>query len=174
VVLDGLQASQVRLVAATPALLRAELRSTDELGYALAAPLPRDWPPETWDRTAVRWLGDHLAAHPDEVGWWAAYLVPPTASGGVHVRASSPTVSESTTAPAEPGTEPTVEADLPTIVELCKKRGIIFPSSEIYGGFRSTWDYGPLGVELKENVKRSGGVRWSSCARTSSGSTPRS
>jgi len=47
-----------------------------------------------------------------------------------------------------------VEADLPTIVELCKKRGIIFPSSEIYGGFRSTWDYGPLGVELKENVKR--------------------
>jgi glycyl-tRNA synthetase len=50
--------------------------------------------------------------------------------------------------------EPTVEATLPTIVELCKKRGIIFPSSEIYGGFRSTWDYGPLGVELKENVKR--------------------
>jgi glycyl-tRNA synthetase len=50
--------------------------------------------------------------------------------------------------------EPTVEPTLPTIVELCKKRGIIFPSSEIYGGFRSTWDYGPLGVELKENVKR--------------------
>ena len=49
---------------------------------------------------------------------------------------------------------PSVEADLPTIVDLCKKRGIIFPSSEIYGGFRSTWDYGPLGVELKENVKR--------------------
>jgi len=49
---------------------------------------------------------------------------------------------------------PTVEPTLPTIVELCKKRGIIFPSSEIYGGFRSTWDYGPLGVELKENVKR--------------------
>jgi glycyl-tRNA synthetase len=50
--------------------------------------------------------------------------------------------------------EPTVEVTLPTIVELCKQRGIIFPSSEIYGGFRSTWDYGPLGVELKENVKR--------------------
>jgi glycyl-tRNA synthetase len=49
---------------------------------------------------------------------------------------------------------PTVEADLPTIVELCKKRGIIFPSSEIYGGFRSQWDYGPLGTELKDNVKR--------------------
>ncbi len=55
----------------------------------------------------------------------------------------------------EPTTQaPTVEADLPTIVELCKKRGIIFPSSEIYGGFRSQWDYGPLGTELKENVKR--------------------
>jgi glycyl-tRNA synthetase len=49
---------------------------------------------------------------------------------------------------------PSVEADMPTIVELCKKRGIIFPSSEIYGGFRSQWDYGPLGVELKDNVKR--------------------
>jgi glycyl-tRNA synthetase len=49
---------------------------------------------------------------------------------------------------------PSVEADLPTIVDLCQKRGIIFPSSEIYGGFRSTWDYGPIGVELKENVKR--------------------
>jgi glycyl-tRNA synthetase (class II) len=34
--------------------------------------------------------------------------------------------------------EPTVEVTLPTIVELCKQRGIIFPSSEIYGGFRST------------------------------------
>ncbi|MDP9022991.1 MAG: glycine--tRNA ligase [Actinomycetota bacterium] len=43
---------------------------------------------------------------------------------------------------------------LATIVELCKRRGIIFPSSEIYGGLRSTWDYGPLGVELKNNVKR--------------------
>ncbi|MBI2846283.1 MAG: glycine--tRNA ligase [Chloroflexi bacterium] len=39
------------------------------------------------------------------------------------------------------------------IVSLCKRRGIIFPSSEIYGGLGSTWDYGPLGVELKRNVK---------------------
>ncbi len=52
------------------------------------------------------------------------------------------------------GLAPSVEVTLPTLVELCKKRGLIFPSSEIYGGFRSTWDYGPLGVELKENVKR--------------------
>ena len=41
-----------------------------------------------------------------------------------------------------------------TLVSLCKRRGFIFPSSEIYGGFESTWDYGPLGVELKQNVKR--------------------
>ncbi|MCH8919211.1 MAG: glycine--tRNA ligase [Chloroflexi bacterium] len=41
-----------------------------------------------------------------------------------------------------------------TIVSLCKRRGFVFPSSEIYGGFESTWDYGPLGVELKQNVKR--------------------
>jgi glycyl-tRNA synthetase len=41
-----------------------------------------------------------------------------------------------------------------TIVSLCKRRGLVFPSSEIYGGLRASWDYGPLGVELKNNVKR--------------------
>ncbi|HXC79253.1 MAG TPA: glycine--tRNA ligase, partial [Candidatus Acidoferrum sp.] len=41
-----------------------------------------------------------------------------------------------------------------TIVSLAKRRGFVFPSSEIYGGSRSAWDYGPLGVELKENVRR--------------------
>ncbi|MDR3013420.1 MAG: glycine--tRNA ligase [Chitinispirillales bacterium] len=40
-----------------------------------------------------------------------------------------------------------------TIVSLCKRRGFIFQSSEIYGGLNSCWDYGPLGVELKRNVK---------------------
>ncbi|HEY3090569.1 MAG TPA: glycine--tRNA ligase, partial [Jatrophihabitantaceae bacterium] len=40
------------------------------------------------------------------------------------------------------------------VVSLAKRRGFIFPSSEIYGGTRSAWDYGPLGVELKENVRR--------------------
>lgn len=43
--------------------------------------------------------------------------------------------------------------DMETIVNLCKKRGFIFQSSEIYGGLASTWDYGPLGVEFKRNVK---------------------
>ncbi|HEV8340856.1 MAG TPA: glycine--tRNA ligase [Candidatus Binatia bacterium] len=41
-----------------------------------------------------------------------------------------------------------------TIVSLCKRRGFIFQSSEIYGGLGSAWDYGPLGVEFKNNVKR--------------------
>ena len=40
------------------------------------------------------------------------------------------------------------------IVSLCKRRGFIFPSSEIYGGLNGAWDYGPLGVELKENIKK--------------------
>ncbi|MDD5676260.1 MAG: glycine--tRNA ligase [Chitinivibrionales bacterium] len=40
-----------------------------------------------------------------------------------------------------------------TIVSLCKRRGFIFQSSEIYGGLNSCWDYGPIGVELKRNVK---------------------
>ncbi|APH03119.1 glycine--tRNA ligase [Janibacter indicus] len=41
-----------------------------------------------------------------------------------------------------------------TVVNLCKRRGFVFPCGEIYGGTRSAWDYGPLGVELKENIKR--------------------
>jgi glycyl-tRNA synthetase len=43
---------------------------------------------------------------------------------------------------------------LDQVVSLCKRRGYVFPSGEIYGGTRSAWDYGPLGVELKENIKR--------------------
>src|SRR3954465_14520936 len=41
-----------------------------------------------------------------------------------------------------------------TVVSLCKRRGFVFPSGEIYGGTRSAWDYGPLGVALKDNIKR--------------------
>ncbi len=44
--------------------------------------------------------------------------------------------------------------DMDKIVSLCKRRGFIFQSSEIYGGLGSAWDYGPLGVEFKNNVKR--------------------
>ena len=40
-----------------------------------------------------------------------------------------------------------------TLVALCKNRGFIYPGSEIYGGLANTWDYGPLGNELKNNVK---------------------
>ena len=40
------------------------------------------------------------------------------------------------------------------IVALCKNRGFIFPGSDIYGGLANTWDYGPLGVEFKNNVKK--------------------
>ena len=39
------------------------------------------------------------------------------------------------------------------VVALCKRKGFIFPSSEIYGGFSNTWDYGPYGTELKKNIK---------------------
>ena len=46
-----------------------------------------------------------------------------------------------------------MKVDMEKIVSLCKRRGIIFQSSEIYGGLSACWDYGPLGVELKNNVK---------------------
>ncbi len=48
----------------------------------------------------------------------------------------------------EPG-----KVSMEKIVSLCQRRGFIFPSSEIYGGLSSCWDYGPLGVELKRNIK---------------------
>ncbi len=44
--------------------------------------------------------------------------------------------------------------DMDTIVSLCKRRGFVFQGSEIYGGIGGFWDYGPLGVELKNNIKR--------------------
>ena len=49
--------------------------------------------------------------------------------------------------------EPTQGGLMDKLVALCKRRGFIFPSSEIYGGINGFWDYGPLGVELKRNIK---------------------
>jgi len=49
--------------------------------------------------------------------------------------------------------EPTDTQRMEKIVSLCKRRGFIFQSSEIYGGLNGAWDYGPLGVELKRNLK---------------------
>ena len=50
--------------------------------------------------------------------------------------------------------EKNVNNTMEKVVNLCKGRGFIFPGSEIYGGLANTWDYGPLGVELKNNIKR--------------------
>ena len=46
------------------------------------------------------------------------------------------------------------KATMEKLVNLCKGRGIIYPGSEIYGGMGNTWDYGPVGVEIKNNIKR--------------------
>ncbi|MGL4831401.1 MAG: glycine--tRNA ligase, partial [Propionibacteriaceae bacterium] len=43
---------------------------------------------------------------------------------------------------------------LENVIALCKRRGFVYPCGEIYGGTRAAWDYGPLGVALKENIKR--------------------
>src|SRR5579859_2844435 len=48
------------------------------------------------------------------------------------------------------------------LVALCKRRGFVFGSSELYGGLSGFWDYGPLGVELKQNIKR---LWWRSMVR---------
>lgn len=49
---------------------------------------------------------------------------------------------------------PMAATTLDQVVSLCKRRGFIFPGSEIYGGLANTWDYGPLGVELKNRIKK--------------------
>jgi len=57
------------------------------------------------------------------------------------------------------------------LMSLCKRRGYIFPSSEIYGGLSSCWDYGPLGAELKRNLKS---VWWKTMTTRRNDSTARS
>ena len=59
-----------------------------------------------------------------------------------------------TTPQPDPNAVAPAVANLDIIVSLAKRRGFVFPSSEIYGGINAVWDYGPLGVELKNNVKR--------------------
>ncbi len=61
------------------------------------------------------------------------------------------------------------EKSMDKIIALCKNRGFVFAGSEIYGGLANSWDYGPLGVEFKNNVKKRRGSR-NSCrkARTTS------
>ena len=48
-----------------------------------------------------------------------------------------------------------MKADLELLASLAKRRGFAFPSAEIYGGFSSTYDYGPLGAEMKRNIRDS-------------------
>lgn len=66
------------------------------------------------------------------------------------LRHLSATVEEAATAATD---DTTKLPDMEEIVSLCKRRGIIFPSSEIYNGFAGFYDYGPLGAELKKNIK---------------------
>ena len=48
--------------------------------------------------------------------------------------------------------DPSKQVD--AVVNLCKRRGLVYQCGEIYGGTKSAWDYGPLGVELKDNIKK--------------------
>ena len=58
--------------------------------------------------------------------------------------------------------KPQKSPSLESIVSLCRRRGFVFPSSEIYGGINSCWDYGPLGAQLKLNIKK---LWWESMTR---------
>jgi hypothetical protein len=69
-------------------------------------------------------------------------------------RSMATTVGEGETVAAAEETVTKIP-DMDEIVSLCKRRGIIFPSSEIYNGYAGFFDYGPLGAELKKNIKDS-------------------
>lgn len=73
-----------------------------------------------------------------------------TSNTARHSTSSSKTTETETTIPKPLEVDYTMD----NIVNLCKRRGIIFPSSEIYGGFAGFYDYGGIGVELKNNVKK--------------------
>jgi glycyl-tRNA synthetase len=100
-----------------------------------------------------------LVAHlPDESGvscgrgivhWWQ-YPVASTSLGPIKISFTAPRASQTL---LDPMAEPKENALMEKIVSLCKRRGFIFQSSEIYGGINGFWDYGPPGAELKRNVK---------------------
>jgi [ribosomal protein S5]-alanine N-acetyltransferase len=66
---------RLELAAATPALLQAELRSAADLGSALGATVPAEWPPELYDRAAIEWTLRRLEAQPDAGAWSMYYIV---------------------------------------------------------------------------------------------------
>lgn len=73
------------------------------------------------------------------------------------IRRSASTATEAESATVETNTSDEMEVyekiQMDDIISLCKRRGFIFPSSEIYNGYAGFYDYGPLGAELKRNVK---------------------
>src|SRR3954453_5078282 len=66
------------------------------------------------------------------------------------------TAADRRTCPFKPGkgAHQPVASIIDTVANLAKRRGLVYQAGEIYGGTKSAWDYGPLGVELKENIKR--------------------
>jgi hypothetical protein len=79
-------------------------------------------------------------------------------SGTAVYASTAPSTTDETTSSEGPAASSTTTSssrmpDMDEIVSLCKRRGIIFPSSEIYNGYAGFFDYGPLGAELKKNLK---------------------
>ena len=75
---------------------------------------------------------------------------PPALERAIKISFTPPGASQTLTRPMA---EPKENVLMEKIVSLCKRRGFIYQSSEIYGGINGFWDYGPLGAELKRNVK---------------------
>lgn len=88
----------------------------------------------------------------------ALLAAPPSAGGSLRRRAASSSSLSGADAPrparARQTTPFTYKFDLEKLVSVCKRRGFVFPSGEVYGSYSGFFDYGPLGVELKNNLKR--------------------
>jgi glycyl-tRNA synthetase len=83
----------------------------------------------------------------------AAFVPRPLSSCVVRVRTAASLRAAPTEATATTPVPIDTNLSMDDIISLCKRRGFIFPSSEIYNGYAGFYDYGPLGAELKKNVK---------------------
>jgi hypothetical protein len=98
-----------------------------------------------------------IAAGSRSVSTLSASTADATAEEEKEESSSTTTTTTTTTTtesqPVVPQVQVQVQPDMEEIVSLCKRRGIIFPSSDIYNGYAGFFDYGPLGSELKKNLK---------------------
>lgn len=121
--------SRLRLVPATPAILEAELKGYERLAEALAAIVPRDWPPEHHDSDTLRFWRDALS-QPGAAGWWLHYMV---------LRDATRAMLVGTVSYKGPPADGVVEIGY-SVVPSCRRRGLATEASRRL--IESAWERG--------------------------------